>query len=104
MKEGSARGAESAFAALASATLDAPLALTELDDAGLIDFGVMVALLIGAKGARPSQLLLFRHVLDLPLVGGVLLLRVSYQHPRGRLSETQGEINRLLDRLFGSYD
>ena len=67
-------------------TLDALLALTERDDAGLIDFGLMVALLIEAKGARPSQLLLFRHVLDLPLVGGVLLLRVSYEHPRGRLS------------------
>jgi hypothetical protein len=46
----------------------------------------MVALLVGAKGARRSQLLLFfRHVLDLPLVGDVLLLRISYQHPRGRL-------------------
>jgi hypothetical protein len=67
-------------------TLDALLGLTELDDAGLIDFGVMMTLLIGAKGARPSQLLLFGHVLDLPLVGGVLLLRVSYQHPSGRLS------------------
>jgi hypothetical protein len=67
-------------------TLDALLGLTELlDDVGLINFGVMVALLVGAKGARRSQLLLFRHVLDLPLVGGVLLLPVSYQHPKGRL-------------------
>jgi hypothetical protein len=86
IEESSARGGESGFTALTLVTLDTLLGLTELlDDVGLIYFGVMVALLVGAKGARQSQLLLFRHVLDLPLVGGVLLLRVSYQHPRGRL-------------------
>jgi hypothetical protein len=85
IEESSARGGESGFTALTLVTLDTLLGLTELDDVGLIYFGVMVALLVGAKGARQSQLLLFRHVLDLPLVGGVLLLRISYQHPRGRL-------------------
>lgn len=93
IKERSARGGESALTALTLITLDALLAPTILDDVGLIDFGVMVALLVGAKGARRSQLLLFRHVLDLPLVGNVLLFRVSYQHPTGRLPEIVGRFN-----------
>ena len=44
--------------ALASATLNALLALTELDEVALVHFGVMVALLIGAKvpaEANPSS-------------------------------------------------
>src|SRR3954466_13204617 len=79
IKERSARGAEGNCAARALVTLDAPLALTELDDITLIHFGVMVALLIGAKGAHRSQPLLLHplHSTSHSLIGNIL--RVSYQ-------------------------
>src|SRR5215210_2044829 len=86
IKERSARSGEGGCAALASVTLDALLALTELDEVALIHLGVMAALLIGAKGARRSQPLLLLHPLhrtSRSLIGNIL--RPSYQLCLGRL-------------------